>query len=433
MPQTEQSTLQDLARGTQKAAGDKYTFIVERVRAKVFEVDDSNFNPGSAVMLPISRFPVRADQTLPMSALDTLAAALENASDELCVMAHAETVGSPEADRTLTTLRAENVELYLKGERDAWAASCEAHCVEDYQHILAWIAFAHGYGSDPGAVGAPLGPSTQRALSAFREAYNHDYGAELPIDGPISTEDWAAFYDLYDESLAKLLGVEVDGLSGKRSAVQFYAPPSLGCGAAWAPQLGEVARSRTADCVELVFIPDASLPDFTADARPGATVYGPGSVVKREHVPLQAELRPLEIKLLDGFREPLASKPFELIIAADPPLRLEGTTDGSGVLQTEVPPAALRGELAVYLNEERTEAHRWTLMFGELPVVERDLGLQARLNLLGVHSGAPLESSTELRDGLFAYQSARESLEATGEPDEDSRSAANDEHQQMIG
>jgi hypothetical protein len=432
MPQTEQTTLQALARGTDKPAGDKYTFIVERVRAKVFEIDDSNFNAGSAVMLPISRMPVRADESLPVSALSSIAAALDNASDKLCVMAHAQSVGSPEADRTLTTLRAKNVELYLKGDRDGWAASCEAHQVEDYQHILTWIAFAHGYGCDPRRVGDPLGPSTQRALSAFREAYNHDYGTSLALEGPITVEDWAAFYDLYEEALAQELGVEVPALSGKRGALQFYTPPSLGCGSGWAPAPDQPVRSESADRVDLVFIAEGPLPDFEADVRRGSTAYGAGSVVKLEYQPLEAKLRPLKIKLLDGFREPLADKAFELSVSVDPPLVLEGTTDGSGELQVDVPPAALRGELTLYTNEERTESHRWLLLIGELPAIERDLGLQARLNLLGVHSGAPLGDAGELRSGLLAYQSAREDLEPTGEPDDDTRSTADDEHQQVL-
>lgn len=433
MSQTEQTTLRALARGTEKPAGDKYTFIVERVRAKVFEVDDSNFNAGSAVLLPISKTPVRADGSLPVSALETIAAALEGAADKLCVLAHCSSQGSPEADRTLSALRAKNVELYVTGDRDGWARSCEAHRVEDYQHILTWIAFAHGYGCDPGEVGAPLGPDTQRALSAFREAYNHDYGAELEVEGPIMAEDWAAFYDLYDESLAKMLDVEVGGLSAKRSAVQLYAPPSLGCGSGWAPQSHELARSTSSDCVELAFIPQAPLPDFTSEARPGAVVYGPGSIVKREHEALEADLKQLQIKVLDGYREPLASKPFELTISAQPPIRIEGTTDGGGVLSAEVPPAALRGELAVFMDEQRTETHRWTLMFGELPTIERTVGLQARLNLLGVHSGAPLRDNDALREGLYAYQSAREGLEPTGEPDDDTRRVADDERAQVAG
>jgi len=433
MPQTEQTTLQDLARGTDKGSGDKYSFIVQRVRAKVFELDDSNFNPGSAVMLPISKSPVRADQSLPVSALATLAAALEGASDKLCVMAHAQSVGSPEADRTLTALRAKNVELYIKGDREGWAASCEAHQVEDYQHILTWIAVAHGYGCDPRRVGDPLGPNTQRALSAFRQAYNHDYGQELPLEGGITVEDWKAFYDLYDEGLAHELEVEVSGLSGKRSAIQFYAPPSLGCGSSWATPPTEPVRSQSKERVDLAFIPSSSLPDFTADARPGSTAYGPGSALKLEYEPLEAQPRSLKLKLLDGFREPLADKAFELAIAADAALLLEGTTDAGGELEVEVPPAALRGELTVYTNDERTEAHRWVLMLGELPVIERDLGLQARLNLLGVDSGAPLGEAEELRRALFAYQSAREDLEPSGEPDDATRSTADDEHQQVVG
>lgn len=427
MPQSEQTTLQNLARGTQKASGDKYTFIVERRRAKVFEIDDSNFNANSAVMLPIAKLPVRSDETLPVSALATIKAAIEGASDKLCVMAHASSTGSREGDRTLTALRASNVELYLKGDRDGWAASCEAHCVEDYQHILTWIACAHGYGCDPGPVGEPLGPATQRGLTAFREAYNLDYGAELPLDGAITIEDWKAFYDLYDEALALELGVEVSGLAGKRSALQYYAPPSLGCCAGW-PYDPLVVRSREDDRVELVFIPDGPLPDFTADAQPGATVYGPGSVVKREYQPVEAELRPLQLKLLDGFREPLADKAYELVLSEEPPYKLEGTTDGDGVIDLEVPPAALRGELTVYIDAERTQAHRWIVFIGELPALERDLGLQARLNLLGVQSGMPLDDAAVMREGLLAYQRAREGLEPTGEPDDDTRSTADDEH-----
>src|SRR5688572_20069173 len=106
MPQTEEATLLDLARGKAKASGDKYTFVIERVTAKIFEIEDSNFQAGSAVMLPLPVAPARASGAFTVSSLASIAAALafaESASEKLCVMAHCAPI-APAADQQLSLL-----------------------------------------------------------------------------------------------------------------------------------------------------------------------------------------------------------------------------------------------------------------------------------------------------------------------------------------
>ena len=87
------------------------------------------------------------------------------------------------------------------------------------------------------------------------------------------------------------------------------------------------------------------------------------------------------------------------------------------------------GELTLFLDAEKRETPVWRLLIGQLPPIERLPGLQARLNLLGVHSGHPGVGETgNLEQAIAVYQHGRSDLTPSGEPDDDTRRTADDEY-----
>src|SRR5690606_27815647 len=130
----------------------------------------------------------------------------------LLVAGHTDTAGSEAHNLALSRERALNVRAYLVGEREAWAALCQARFkVEDWQQVLAWVAATFGWETDPGAIDGVSGPRSREALRAFRRRYAAEV-APIPERGVITTADWGAFYDLYERDLARRLSVEVGEL-----------------------------------------------------------------------------------------------------------------------------------------------------------------------------------------------------------------------------
>jgi hypothetical protein len=424
---SEDTTLDALARGMSKPAGDRHSFVIERLLSTVFEVQDLNFHANSCVLLPVPLSPT-ANGVPAVGGLVTVAGALTNApgGQQLIVTGHAAGTGAPEGDFTLSTLRAQNVELYVKGDRSGWAAACDVHQGLDLRHLLIWASYAHGYACDPSGAGVNDRNAVPRALSRFREAYNAELGKSLELTGPMRTPDWEAFYDLYDKSLAQLLGCEPSALAGKRAAVTFRDPPSLGCGGNWPAPTPEL-RSQSGQRVDLMFIEEGNLPDLMKEQPPGASLYGTRSPLKRTYQPLQSGLRPLKLILLDALRQPLAGKAYKLVLTKE--YSFEGTTGGDGDLEQQIPGYCPFGDLTVFLDDAKTQTLAWRLLIGQLPPVDRDAGLQARLNLLGVYSGHPgVGDDSGLAGGVSSYQFGRDRLEPTGAVDDDTRSSAEDEY-----
>lgn len=427
---SEDTTLDALARGMSKAAGDRHTFVIERLLSNVFEVQDLSFNADSSVLLPVPLAPV-AKGVPAVGGLESVAAALAHAAsgEKLIVTGHAAGAGSPEAVLTLSTLRAKNVELYLRGDRGAWAAACDAHQGQDLRHLLIWASYAHGYACDPSSTDVNDRSASPRALARFREAYNAEFAQSLPLEGPMRAPDWEAFYDLYDKSLAQLIGCEPSALAGKRSAVKFLDPSALGCGGHWPAPASEL-RSQSGHRVDLLFVEDGDLPDLSAEHPPGASLYGTRSPLKRTYQAIESGLRPLKLILLDGLRQPLAAKAYKLVITQE--YTFEGTTGGDGDLEHQIPGYCPFGDLTVFLDDAKTETIQWRLLVGQLPPIDRVPGLQARLNLLGVFSGHPgLGEDQHLEQGITSYQFGRNDLQPTGEVDDDTRSSADDEYSSL--
>ena len=85
----------------------------------------------------------------------------------------------------LTQRRADNVFAYLKGDREAFAASCLPCEDGEWQAILQWVAERFGFPCDPGPITEPLRAEARAALRRFRVVWNVEHGGDLPEEGEI--------------------------------------------------------------------------------------------------------------------------------------------------------------------------------------------------------------------------------------------------------
>jgi hypothetical protein len=407
----------------------------------MYEAEDANYHFRSPVFMPMGMELAQGEERLTVSSLETLAQALEYAKSSgkpLCLLGHTDSAGSAKFNLSLSERRAAILEAFLTGDREGFVALCRDHQVEDVQHILTWVAFAHGYGCDPQGIDGIVGSNTRNALAVFRDVHEQEHGVGLPQGShPAGDADWGAFYDLYEISLARLLDMEPADLASLRGSVTWHSPAIVGCGEAFlAVDRGEdglrTAQNRR---VDLVFLEDGDFDDLGKEERPGATVYG--RLASRTLVPIEPTLLPLKIQLLGYDRKPLANKAYVLEVAAK---RVEDVTDGDGILEQEVPASALFGDLQVVV-EPAIEAdaegkgaapavtQSWKLFLGPMPSQLTDMGVQARLAHIGASARTLLEGQYGVEPDLVAaYQQSRDGLEHTGALDDDTRSQLDDEY-----
>lgn len=116
--------------------------------------------------------------------------------------------------------------------------------------------------------------------------------------------------------------------------------------------------------------------------------------------------------LRDDDGDPIADEPWVLHIREF--YDQNGTTATNGLIEAKVPDNATKGILETLGDE-------FILQFGQLNPVTRITGIQQRLNNLGYAAGAvDGDVGKKTRKALLAFQ-AKEDLETTGEPDEDTR------------
>lgn len=269
---------------------------------QVLELEDVNFHFDSCVLLPDSR----ADRTAPpgqnrITGLAAIKVILDVAElfpeKHLLVVGHTDTKGATAYNQKLSDERAENVHTYLLGDRAAWAACSQEHfMVEDWQQILAWIHATLGWDTHPGDIDNKDGPASQKALKELRRRFSAEVGPPIPQSGPITVADWGAFFDLYEQDLARQAGVEVSGLAARRANVRYVEPrPRVGCGEHFPIEAVGVDgfKSSTNRRVELLFFDPGEEPALACHAGPtcnpaACDLYRPGSY-KPTYLPVDVE------------------------------------------------------------------------------------------------------------------------------------------------
>lgn len=120
----------------------------------------------------------------------------------------------------------------------------------------------------------------------------------------------------------------------------------------------------------------------------------------------------LRMRLLDDF-QPLRAAPWTLEIAES--ATLQGTTDGSGILDAWIPASSLSGVLRFVVGGRPREV---TVALGRLRPVHSNAGWRMRLKNLGLRcaDGDAAELSPEDRGALMRFQDSW-GLPLSGEPD----------------
>ncbi|MFO0553319.1 MAG: peptidoglycan-binding domain-containing protein [Polyangiaceae bacterium] len=124
--------------------------------------------------------------------------------------------------------------------------------------------------------------------------------------------------------------------------------------------------------------------------------------------------------------DPIAGKRYVLKVEGRPDV--EGTTGSDGLVEAEVPAAALRGEIHVHWDGADVN---WPLVLpvhiGHLDPLDTPTGVQGRLANLGYGCEITGELA-DTRDALAAFQ-REEGLEPTGELDDKTRDALRSRHE----
>jgi type VI secretion system secreted protein VgrG len=115
----------------------------------------------------------------------------------------------------------------------------------------------------------------------------------------------------------------------------------------------------------------------------------------------------LSIKLTDVAFEPYAGKEF-LVKAAG--VKVEGTTNGDGMVEVDLPKEAETAEITLWLEPRPTgKTRRYVVTLGDLPPAVEVAGAEARLRNLGYYWGKEAtEVSGELEAALRQFQEDHE-------------------------
>lgn len=184
------------------------------------------------------------------------------------------------------------------------------------------------------------------------------------------------------------------------------------------PNNAELKRNRPKPnllCAgDRVYIPDLNLGEESC-----ATEQKHKFELKRPKVKLR-------IVLKDDKGRPFGDKRFELKLGDR---LLEGTTDGKGFFEKEIPADSEQGKLKLFTEDEKLKVLSWDLSIGELEPVETNLGVQGRLRNLGFYYGS-LDGQVETdmtKDAIRSYQ-GKNDLTVNGNVDDALRGKLRDGH-----
>lgn len=376
----------------------------------VVETEDVLFATGREILMPDDGLEQTQAEDR-RSGLHAVAAVLRYASfhpdASLGVFGHTDTVGKSGDNLTLSLDRATNVHHVLIGDADAWAAHCQDHYdVADFQRVLRWIALRKGWSTDPGPIDGQFGDRTRTARDNFRERMNSEYSTSLKRGVKQNVDDWRAYFTLYDEALAEILGGDARELSRVRAGLKLTTPATIGCGEAFPADQPErnSFESATNRRVDLVFFEPDELPELPGDP-PGHPLYGTKDY-RAKYIPIDPGQRyPVRLRLLDG-ADNLAGEDWVIELRGES--LATGKTSAGGLVETELP----TNEPGLVLRLPHLGMF-FGLDVATLDPVDTPTGAQARLTNLGYPCPVSGTMDEVTRAALIAFQHDQD-LEPSG-------------------
>jgi hypothetical protein len=199
----------------------KPTNVVVR-RPQVLEIVVDGYAEGSSVMRwGGTRW--RTTEARPDAVvLGTMRAALRVAltsgrGHSVVCVGHADPKGSDVANADLGLERARSIALFLRGDKDGWAAHAAAHATElDEQCALVEVSRI---------LGNAVALDDDDGLARVHEDLLHWAGLDEPV---AATDEWRAIAELYDIDMASFMRIDVADLEAMRAQVQWCEPASCG-------------------------------------------------------------------------------------------------------------------------------------------------------------------------------------------------------------
>ncbi len=353
----------------------------------VVEFADIHFATDRELLLPLADDPDEYPDTPRVSPLHVIAALLEFAADhperQLVAYGHADTAGSSDHNDTLSTERGRNVQLYLAGEREAWAVHCQQHYeIADFKRVHRWAADRWGWDTDPGPLDNEWTDKAKHARAEFRRRCDDLLGCSLAQGVKQNEADWAAIFDLYEIAVAGYLACKPEDLAGLRSALSFADPEVVGWGEPW-PVIGhghDGVAERLNRRVEVMCFEPGELPRAHGSEDPqGDELYASGRYQHVRLAPVGSDEALLRVTLLDEHGDAMPGARYTAKTRGGP---WSGTADAGGV--ATFPRALADAEVEIHWNAADDEERRYVQFYRLVTDSgETDVGLLRRLANLG--------------------------------------------------
>lgn len=325
------------------ATGQEHVIIVGQKSARLVELHDELFLPGSGALLPA---PSRRELPAAVTLLAVAARhAQDNSGQKVLVAGHTRQRG--EASILLSEDRAALVFALLAGKRDLFGQRAVLMQRDDEgrdrRALLDWIAAELGW---PCAV---AGDDLRGATTRFQESYNsqgkagNTAAADLELSGAFDSATWCAVHDCFRLLMARALEVELSALDGWSAGLTPARAdkPFVGCGgykprAAMEPDLH---RSRTDARAEVLFFDAGQEPEVPCFARacdPGACELFDARWYRTRRVDASArtDRTRLRLQLHDWLGDPCPDTGCKLTLASGQ--TLETTSDGAGWIEQQL-------------------------------------------------------------------------------------------------
>jgi N-acetylmuramoyl-L-alanine amidase len=164
---------------------------------------------------------------------------------------------------------------------------------------------------------------------------------------------------------------------------------------------------------------------------PGDEVFIPDHEPKEVQIPtgqpktikIKIPEAKLRVTVKDAEEKPAGGKKYKLSGA----LEKEGQTDGSGMIEIDIPPDLEAADLEVWIKGDDEPPRKFRLYLGQLGPVEEVEGVQQRLANLGLYRGKIDGKPKSIERPLLLFQRLNK-LKESGEVDDDTRKKLTEVH-----